>query len=262
MEVRTAGALLAEGQVLGRRRRSQPAPVPQRARRRPSHSSSVQPRVSFRQRRGELPGGLVQHQRLDAGDPVVDQQGDVAVATELTQQGLGVPQGLERRVRPGEVGVPAEEGASLGALAGPERRPVGPVRRRSGTSSESAAGPSIRRRAAPATSVRASSTADGVVRSHTPSIDSCTRDGLKLKKVATTVPALTGAHRRRAGGEVPGPAPDAQPGVGGSASGAKYTMPCNGSRVRHVLRAVTALTGEGRSGMAHGNRRTGPDGPV
>ena len=70
-----------------------------------------------------LAGGGVDDQRLQAGDPLLDQAGDVGVAAELPQQGHRMPQHQVGGVGPVEGGVgrvqgPAVEGAAVGRLPG------------------------------------------------------------------------------------------------------------------------------------------------
>ena len=50
------------------------------------------PRVSLRNASGSSPVARCKHQCLDRVEVVQDQGGDVAVAPELSQEGLGVPQ--------------------------------------------------------------------------------------------------------------------------------------------------------------------------
>ena len=99
---------------------------------------------------GELAGGLVEHEGLEAIDPVVDQQGDVAVAAELPQQGLGVPQDVEWFARAS----PGRRGRRTAGVPRGARTPASAARRArsaaAATSSPSADAPSIRRSAAAA----------------------------------------------------------------------------------------------------------------
>ena len=122
-----------------------------------SHSSSVQPRVSRRTATSGAPP--VASCSTSASMPSIPWSTSRAMWPSPRNSRSRVwacHRRLERRLRPGQVGVPGEQGASLGALAGPAAPPGGPVRRpRAHVVGVGGVGPSIRRSAAPATSVRA-----------------------------------------------------------------------------------------------------------
>ena len=56
----------------------------------------------------------MQDEGLDAVEPAVDELRDVPVTAELAQEGLGVPQDVERLLGPGKSGMAGEQRPALG----------------------------------------------------------------------------------------------------------------------------------------------------